>query len=70
MGYLDTLQGLQGNIRVQNIVKINISNKTKPFIKFKNVLYPPLVADKNVVKNDITLGNNKIIETQKKSAPN
>lgn len=58
IGYIDTIKGLQQNLKTGIIHFGNVKNKTTS--SFNNI-YHPAHANTDAVKNDITLNNNYII---------
>jgi len=58
-GYIDTLNGLNTNIKNKHINPIKLSNKKSIKLKIKNLYHPCI--EKKIVTNTIDLSNNKII---------
>ena len=58
-GYIETLNGLNINIKKKYINSIKLSNKRSIKLKIKNLYHPCI--EKKIVSNTIDLSNNKII---------
>tara|TARA_Y100000588_G_C14087346_1_gene852891 strand:+ start:174 stop:1148 length:975 start_codon:yes stop_codon:yes gene_type:complete len=59
-GYIDTISGLNDNIRKKFINKTKFVESRKPIVKFKKSYFPSLML-KKPVKNNIDMNNNYII---------